>query len=212
MHGGTTVNNMRTEFCSKQGLGLSTDHYPNNEQEDTWGQSCWERMAVYALSRYGITLTQPSIGNPPNTAMPAGHQDIGWIVVGDTLRTSLSLDRSYSMIGSKLDLTKTAADLFVDLVHEGEEEFLGVTSFSNTAVVNHPMTEVTDTAVKSVARAAISLIDVENMTALGDGLRASLNQITGNGTVPVDDSNIEAIILLSRRRLELRGESRQRGA
>lgn len=197
MDGGTTSNNMRTEFCSQDGLNLITDHFPNNDQEDIWGESCWEHIVTYVLSEYGITMTAPSVANPPNTAMPAGHQDISWVVVGDQLRYSLCIDKSYSMVGSKLDLTKVAADLFVDLVHEGESEFLGVTSFSNSAYTEFPITEVTGVSIKTNAKNTIDNIAVENMTAMGDGMRLSLKQITGDGTVPRDDSNIEVIILLS---------------
>jgi hypothetical protein len=197
MDGGTTTNNTRTEFCSQDGLGLITDHNPNNEQEDRHGESCWETAVDRVLSEFGITITAPSAANPPDTAMPAGHQDIAWIVVGDRLRYVICIDKSYSMVGSKLDLTKVAADLFVDLVHEGEEEFLGVTSFSDLAHADFPIAEVTDANVKANARDAIADVEVDNNTAMGDGLRLSLNQITGSGAVPRDDSNIETIILLS---------------
>jgi hypothetical protein len=200
MDGGTTQhpNHHRTEWCTPAGGGLTTSHVttPDTPQQHINGESCWETIRDYCNSEYGITMTIPTT---VNTSDPAGLPPIGWSIIGDHLRYVITLDRSYSMsVDNKETLAKQAAVLFTNLCYKDVGESLGVVSFSNTAVANFPIQEVTTTPdTKALAITAINGIALENMTAMGDGLRTSLNQITGGGTVPVDTSAVEAVVLLS---------------
>jgi len=200
MDGGTTEHpyHHRTEWCTAAGGGLTTAHQtsPITRQEDMHGHSCWEEIVSYSNSQYGITVTAPTA---VDTSDPAGLGSLGWVTIGDRLRYVLTLDRSYSMsVDNKEPLAKQAAALFVDLCKKDAGEYIGVVSFSNTAVANYPIREVVTTPdTKTEAVDAINAIALENMTALGDGLRKSLNEITGSGTVSPDASAVEAIVLLS---------------
>lgn len=200
MDGGTTVHprHHRTEFCTAAGGGLTSSHIlsPNTPQQALRGHSCWEEITAYTGSEYGINLSAPT---SVTTSNPAGAGNIAWVNIGDRLRYVLALDRSYSMsVDNKEPLAKQAASLFVDLCKKNVGESIGVVSFSNSAISDYPIQEVTAAPdTKSAAINAINAVQLENMTALGDGLRRSLNEITGNGTVPPDASAAEAIVLLS---------------
>jgi len=201
MDGGTTVHptHHRTEWCTDPADGLTTAHVtaPVNHQEYEHGEACWETIVDYCSSEYGITLSEPTA---VNTALPTGHVEPAWIVIGDQLRYVICVDKSYSMVGDKMNKTKIGADLFVNLVHEGESEYIAVTSFSGGAAYDPPadvdfsLTEVINDTVKDDARDAIDLINVESMTAIGDGMRASLDELE---TLAQDDASVEVIILLS---------------
>jgi len=201
MDGGTTVHptHHRTEWCTNPDDGLSTSHItdPLNHQEHMHAEACWETIASYCSSEYGAATTEPAA---VNTSDPAGHVNPAWIVIGDQLRYVICVDKSFSMNGSKIAKAKLGADLFVDLGHEGTGERLAVTSFSGGAGFDPPadvdfdLTEVVNDTVKDNARDAIELIDVENMTAIGAGMRVSLDELE---TLPRDTACAEAVILLS---------------
>jgi hypothetical protein len=201
MDGGTTVHptHHRTEWCTDPADSLSTAHVtsPENHQEYEHGEACWETLVDYCASEYGLTLSEPT---SVDTSLPSGHVDPAWIVIGDQLRYVICVDKSYSMVGDKMTKAKAGADLFVDLGHEAESEYVAVTSFSGgasydpAADVDFSLTEVTTSTVKDNARTAIGLISVENNTAIGDGMRKSLNELE---TLPQDDANVESIVLLS---------------
>ena len=201
MDGGTSVHptHHRTEWCTNPDDGLSTSHItdPMNHQEHMHAEACWQTIASYCSSEYGAAMTEPAV---VNTADPAGHVNPAWIVIGDQLRYVICVDKSFSMNGSKIDKAKHGANLFVDLGHEGTGERIAVTSFSGGAGYDPPadvdftLTEVVTDAVKDDARDAIELIEVENMTAIGDGMRVSLDELE---TLAQNDACVEAVILLS---------------
>ncbi|MFX0200832.1 MAG: discoidin domain-containing protein [Candidatus Hodarchaeota archaeon] len=201
MDGGTAVHptHHRTEWCTDPADSLSTAHItsPENHQESHHGEACWETIADYCSSTYGITMSEPTT---VNTSDPAGHVAPAWIIIGDDLRYVICLDKSYSMHGSRLDKAQHGGELFVDLGHEGSGEFLAVTSFSGgvgydpPADVDFSLTEIITDTVKDNARTAIGGISVENMTAIGDGMRVSLDELE---TMAQDDACVEAIVLLS---------------
>jgi len=201
MDGGTTVHptHHRTEWCTNPDDGLSTTHItdPMNHQEHMHAEACWETIASYCSSEYGAAMTEPAA---VNTADPAGHVNPAWIVIGDQLRYVICVDKSFSMNGSKITKAKLGADLFVDLGHEGTGERIAVTSFSGGAGFDPPadvdfhLTEVVNDTVKEDARDAIELIEVENMTAIGAGMRVSLDELE---TLARDTACAEAVILLS---------------
>lgn len=199
MDGGTTtpIKQDRTEWCTPAGGGLTTDHASNriDTLPNSLGHSCWEEIMKHC-NNYQITLTIPT---QVQRTDPSGLRNIAWIPLGDHLRFVLALDRSYSMsVDNKEALAKQAASLFVDLCKVDVKEAIGVVSFSDTAVSDYPMHDVTTTPfIKSDAINAINAIRLENRTALGDGLRRSLNEITGWGTISPDASVVEAIVLLS---------------
>ena len=150
----------------------------------------------YVNSQYGIALITPTT---VDTSDPPGLGHIGWVTIGDRLRFVIALDRSYSMsAANKETLAKEGASLFVELCKQNVGESIAVVSFSNTAVSNFAMHDVTTSPdTKTAAINAINAIGLENMTALGDGLRQSLKEITGSGTVSPDASAVEAVVLLS---------------
>jgi len=201
MDGGTSVHptHHRTEWCTNPDDGLSTTHItdPMNHQEHMHAEACWETIASYCSSEYGAAMTEPAV---VNTSDPPGHVNPAWIVIGDQLRYVICVDKSFSMNGSKIAKAKVGADLFVDLGHEGTGERIAVTSFSGgagydpAADVDFPLTEIVNDAVKGNARDAIDLISVENMTAIGDGMRVSLDELE---TLAQNDACVEAVILLS---------------
>ncbi|UCG46823.1 MAG: VWA domain-containing protein [Phycisphaerales bacterium] len=202
MDGGTSVHptHHRTEWCTDASGSLSTAHHdgtPTNHQESHHGESCWEALSDYCSTTYAAAMSEPTT---VDTSNPTGHVDPAWIVVGDQLRYVICVDKSYSMVGSKLAKAKAGADLFVDLGHEGTGERIAVTSFSGgsgydpAADVNFPLANVVNDTVKTNARAAISTISVENMTAIGDGMRVSLDELE---KLAADDACAEVVILLS---------------
>ena len=201
MDSGTQVHptHHRTEWCTDPADSLSTAHVTNpiTEQERLRGEACWETIVGRCSSSYGVTMSEPTV---VDTSNPAGHVDPAWIVIGDQLRYVICLDKSGSMAGSQIVYARRGADLFVDLGHEGSGEHIAVTSFSGgvgynpPADVNFALTEVVDDGVKDDARTAIGWIHDENWTAMGDGMRVSLDELE---TLPQDDACVEAIVLLS---------------
>ncbi len=195
MDGGLGTNQGRTEWCTKSGGGLATDHVlnPENEQQNKNQCSCWETLESFLKEKWNITVQAPT---SVDVTLPPGWEEPIWVVMGRGLRMVLALDRSYSMSrGSKEPLAKQAAGLFAALCKPDMGESIGVVSFSNTAQINFQLEEVTShpDSLTDVIN-AIDSIQLENMTALGDGLRYSLNEIT---TVSRNVSASEAIVLLS---------------
>ncbi len=105
----------------------------------------------------------------------------------------LVIDRSGSM-GSYgyMGPAKNAASQFVSFMASGD--MVGVVSFSSSAGVNYPLTQIDGTgAQKAAAQAAIAGINSGGVTSIGAGLQVGQVQLTANGKT--EDSH--AMILLS---------------
>ena len=209
MDAGTTITTVfsRTEFCSAgdhvgqrmlnvllPGEAMATMRAVENNQQCENSNNCWALVAA----KLGLAAAP----NPPSTAAPAGHQDVAFHDIGAASRFVLCLDKSGSMqIEDRIGLARTAASRFVDTSRiarmennrtvPGDE--VGVVTFSSAAASLSPLTELTSAADKAAKQAVIAGITADGTTAIGAGLRASLNQLTGRGT----PGCLETIILLS---------------
>lgn len=185
MDGGTTVQpkNQRTEWSHP----TYTAACSNTAQYQRRNMTCWPWIVQYAANTYAVTLTQPTT---LTQATPAGHQALTFNYYECKVRAVVTLDRSGSMAGSKMDTAKAGGRLFVDLTRATDE--LGVSSYSSSASVDYTINTMTDTN-KTAAKAAINALSASGATNIGGGLQTSLNMITGEG----DPVSNEVIILLS---------------
>ena len=103
----------------------------------------------------------------------------------------LLIDRSGSMSGQKITDAKNSAKLFVDLMQVND--MAGVVSYSDSPIVNYQLAEIVSEATKTIIKNAIDGISSGGMTAMGDGLRTSYNQLITYG----DEDSPQAIVLLS---------------
>ena len=79
------------------------------------------------------------------------------------------LDRSGSMATDQgLGFAKLGGNLFTDFVREGDG--LGVSSFSDSATVNFPLTAVSGSGTRSAAKSAINSLVANGSTNIGGGL------------------------------------------
>lgn len=192
---------LKTEFCTDPADGFSTSHVTGYLHPDVGGFERWIRTAqqtkntesswetiVRTVPRYGITMTEPT--TEPVDGI-TGFQDITWEVQDCRVRAVASIDRSGSMLGSKIALAKLGATIFVNLSEIGED--LGVTSFSSTASVNFPLQLIVDQSTKDSANAAIGVISAGGSTSIGGGLRTALNEIL----LRTQRTDNEFIVLLS---------------
>ncbi len=197
----------RTEFCNAQnhvGARSAQVLIPtrpgvvnvrlSNDQECVNHTDCWNMVA----DKLGLL----SVPNPISPTIPPGHVPVQYVNLGDVSRFELCLDTSGSMASvSKLDLAKTAAKCFVansrprtsqgGVVVHGDE--IGVVQFSSTSSVVHSMIELITDNDKNAIKASIDTLTAGGSTAIGDGLRNSLGQITLRGAPGCS----EVIILLS---------------
>ncbi len=180
--GGDGLEREISEFCVPE----IHDWDQDTEQEHQYHKSCWETMAEY----------YPDLHIPeglPNEGPICGAAPIVWIELEPETRLVLCIDRSGSMNSPswKMEYAKLGAQLFVDLAEIGDR--IGVVSYGSEAFVDFPLTEVAGDETRGAAKAAIEALSAAGATAMGDGLRESLNQITSPG----DTACQQAIILLS---------------
>lgn len=172
------IHGVLTEFC------VSSNHDPNHDtDQDTQNhEACWDTIARH------YTVTKPS--GLPAAGPTSGASQIDWRVLLPERRMVICIDRSGSMDSpsSKIVNARRGASLAVDLADSGDK--IAVTAFESSASVVFPMTTVGG-STKSRARDAINGIVTAGSTAIGDGLRASLAQISGAG-----DRACQQIILL----------------
>jgi Mg-chelatase subunit ChlD len=104
----------------------------------------------------------------------------------------LIIDRSGSMKWSSpaIEDAKTSAKLFVDYMRYGDRA--GVVSFADSATYNYHLTPLT-AAIKIAIKNTIDSIYASGMTAMGEGLRYGLNDLTSLG----DPAHAWAMVLLS---------------
>jgi calcium-activated chloride channel regulator 4 len=214
MDGGGAVNNLRTEFDTSgdvnKGQPEGTAKWWMHKQWIKNRESCWETMAKFKWGGINVFPAVPTTTS--DQTVPAGGTDVTWDVVPTLSRLALCIDRSGSMsIANRMDLAIVGARILTSLTEEKHEfdlfpgtpdaehvvfegDILGVVDFDDQVTTTFPMTEV-DAAgtTKASAKAAISGLFPDGLTAIGDGAQRSLNIITALGAKVTQ----EAIILLS---------------
>ncbi|MGC2234928.1 MAG: VWA domain-containing protein [Pyrinomonadaceae bacterium] len=170
------------EFCvaSNHDLNHDTDQDIINH-----GKSCWQTIADHPKRGATHPMGLP-IDAPPVVSAPTFHDEAG------DLHVMLLLDRSGSMSSDqRLVFAKLGGNLFADFIRTGDG--LGVSSFADSGTVNFPLTTVTDSSVRSAAKAAINSLNASGSTNIGGGLLTAVGQITSQ---PNRSCN-EVIVLLS---------------
>jgi YVTN family beta-propeller protein len=115
--------------------------------------------------------------------LPAGPLD------EDNADVMLVLDRSGSMEGSAISSAKKAADFFIDYMKN--EDKAGVVSYSTDARYDYHLSTLTSD-IKNSIKQKINSISAGGSTAIGSGLRYSLNDL-----LSYSGPNNRAILLLS---------------
>ncbi|MDR0305878.1 MAG: hypothetical protein LBI42_03460 [Chitinispirillales bacterium] len=103
------------------------------------------------------------------------------IWMSDTIAIDMVLDRSGSMIGTPLRDLKIAAKAFVDIINKFSDTTglivtIGITTFSDSTENAYPLT-VLNNSTASQIKNIIDNINVQNMTAMYDGVLASGNKL-----------------------------------
>lgn len=197
---GSPVDGQASEFC------VVANHTTDNLQHDEKGQSCWDTMVLASPTNpdpgdpdptFGLILpTTPTEELPEEATDRSEAAPINWIVLGQAQRFVLTVDRSGSMTGDKLDKTKEGANFWVDSATDGDR--IGVVSYSDT-VTELPspsaMYVITDGMDLTPIYTAIGGILPGGLTAIGDGLRAGLSQIQGDTSIgPVKGQDVIALV------------------
>lgn len=171
------------EFCHAGNHNATANNNQNNLNDN---QSCWEYIgndANHGDLPYNLTvpgaagpgLAEPS-PDPPATIC---------IELISAQRYMLVLDRSYSMVGNKIEQLKAGAHFWVDYVHVAEE--LGLVRFSGTPILASGMSEVPAAAAAQATwrtdrHNIIDAITAGGSTGIGDALRMGLTNLLGAGS------------------------------
>jgi hypothetical protein len=181
--GGTAVLQIGnpSEFCHAGNHDATAN---NNQNNINGSQSCWTYMADDANHNnipYGLAVpgaAGPTLAAP---ALPAGVVCTELIPVQ---RFMLVLDRSGSMLGSKIAQLKVGANFWVDYVNPIEE--LALVTYAGTETLDFSMSAVpaagaAQTTWRSTRHTTVDGISAAGTTAIGDALRTGLNEITSGG-------------------------------
>lgn len=166
------------DFCDRD----THTSLKNTAQDKQHNGSCWDTMeGMYELKYYSGTTTgidyEPVVFELKKSAGPAN------IVI--------CTDRSGSMEKfNKLPLAKAAASAFIDLT---EDDYLGLTSFSDTATGDASLQQITNNTERDALKAIINGYVADGDTTIGGGLLASQQELDANAV----SSLINVIILLS---------------
>ena len=163
-----------------------------NTHECEAESACWERVR----SKLGLASIPEISTLAPSGLVPPTFND-----TGAAARFVLCIDRSSSMAGARIARAKEGANVFLinsrlprtenARLIPGDE--VGVVAFDANAITIATLRELTSPAVRTATENAVTAITLGSGTAIGAGLRASLNQLIARGT----PGCIEAIILLS---------------
>jgi hypothetical protein len=170
-----------TEFCH-QGNHDATAN--NNQNNLNGGQSCWTYIANDANHNdipYGLAV--PGAAGP-TLAPPAAPAATVCTELIPVQRFILVLDRSGSMAGAKITQLRVGANFWADYVNAGEE--LGLVTYSTLPHLDAGMSEVpaAEPAVTNWRTALHTIVDgltSGGVTAIGDAMRAGLNDIIAPG-------------------------------
>lgn len=181
--GGTATlqNGQPSEFCHAGNHNATAD---NNQNNINGNQSCWAYMANDA-NHNGIPygLATPGAGGPTQAA-PAAPAAVVCTQLIPVQRFMLVLDRSGSMLGAKIDQLKVGANFWVDYVNATEE--LGLVTYAGSASLAFgksavPSAAAAQTTWRNTRHTAVDGITAGGQTAIGDALRAGLNNIVSGG-------------------------------
>ena len=128
------------------------------------------------------TFTVPLVATP---------WSVGFLVSPANVDVVLVIDRSGSMLGSKIRDARIAAKEFVDLMQTGDK--IGVVSYSSYSRVDFQLSEITSSSTKDAAKNGINQISASGSTAMGRGLRSAYGQLVNYG----DSSHPWSIVLMS---------------
>ena len=162
------------------------------------------------VNHYGSTLSLPQdplglLDIEPDVGPIIGAAIIDWTLLVPEQRFVLVVDRSSSMAGDKLNEAKNGAawwvDNYPDLLepadYEGCGDFppyrFGVVAYSHEVSVVNPLQFINDDEDREDIHERIDDIESGGLTAIGDGLRAGLNQILDAG----DRAATQVIVLLT---------------
>jgi hypothetical protein len=170
-----------SEFCHDGNHDAAAN---NNQNNINGGQSCWTYMANDVNHNnipYGLAVpgaAGPALAAP---AFPAGVVCTELIPVQ---RFMLVLDRSGSMLGSKIDQLKIGANFWVDYVNPAEE--LSLVTYAGSESLDFGMSAVptalpAQTTWRTARHTVVDGISASGSTAIGDALRTGLNEITSGG-------------------------------
>lgn len=176
-----SANYSLNEFC------VSSNHDPDGDtvQENFYKESCWAHISSPKQKR---RATAPQ-GLPGGGVFP---HNITFNNKGSGLRVMIVIDRSGSMtIDQRINLAKSGANLFIDLLKDGDS--VGVASFSNSASLNFSLTTISGAGTRNNAKAAINNLQATGATNIGGGLQVALNQFNAQ----TEESCNEIILLLS---------------
>lgn len=170
-----------SEFCHAGNHDATAN---NNQNNLNGGQSCWTYMANDANHNaipYGLTV--PGAGGP-TTAAPAAPAAVVCTELIPVQRFMLVLDRSGSMFGNKIAQLKVGANFWVDYVNPAEE--LGLVSYNGSEHLDFassavPPVGAAQTVWRSDRHGLVDGLVASGTTAIGDALRAGLNDITAAG-------------------------------
>lgn len=170
-----------SEYCH-DGNHNTTANNPQNNING--GQSCWTYMANDANHNnipYGLTV--PGAGGPALAAPALPPASVCTELI-PVQRFMLVLDRSGSMLGTKIDQLKIGANFWVDYVNPAEE--LGLITYADSESLDFAKSAVPSGAAAQMAwrntrHTAVDGISASGATAIGDALRAGLNDIMSGG-------------------------------
>lgn len=170
-----------SEFCHDGNHNATAN---NNQNNINGNQSCWTYMANDANHNdipYG--LAAPGAGGPA-TAPPPLPAAIVCTELIPVQRFMLVLDRSFSMFGAKIEQLKIGANFWVDYVNPLEE--LGIVTYSTTETLDSSMSEAPADPVAAATwrddrHGIVDGIVAAGATAIGDAMRAGLNDIIAGG-------------------------------
>ncbi|MBJ7331218.1 MAG: VWA domain-containing protein [Solirubrobacteraceae bacterium] len=159
--GGPLVTGRVRRFCTSE--NHDPDH--NTLQHSLHGQSCWETMLA---------------GFPELGGSPSAFTGIDWVTGTTAQHFVVAIDRSGSMReDGKFDEARNGVHWWIDSAKA--DHHLGIVTFSDDASVDLDMVAMIDASVKSDAHDRVKQLSAGGDTAIGDGLRASLETVTAPG-------------------------------
>ncbi|MCK5291242.1 MAG: VWA domain-containing protein [Thermoplasmata archaeon] len=170
------------EFCT------DVDHDPDSDtdQEDIHGEPCWET----------IQDNYPEVDVPaglPDAPVPAGHEEVDWILLAEDPRIALVLDKSGSMsLHNAIAGVRLGADYWTNFLAQTGDS-LAIVAYDNAQNVILPLTAMTDTMDLSGILNSIAAISSGGTTNIGGAMSEGVGQITSPG----DRAATQVMVLFS---------------
>lgn len=171
------------EFCHAGNHNATAN---NNQNNINGNQSCWTYMgddANHGDIPYNLTI--PGAAGPTSAAPAPNPPATVCVELINAQRFMLVLDRSYSMVGTKIEQLIAGANFWVDYVNAVEE--LGIVRFSGTSTLASPMSEVpaagpTQVTWRNDRHTIIDGTTAAGNTGIGDALRMGLTNLLAAGS------------------------------